>query len=271
MDKFTTINNSTVHHGNHNKRAYITSFCDDSGESTIKAVEGMAEENNYEKIVAKINSNSRVLFENCGYNIEASFPTSEDRYFFMSKFLDDERAECASSKSIEKVINKAKEYTLSEIECNNHNISKLSKEHIPDIIKIYDNVFATYPFPIHDKTFISNSMDSDTHYYGVFNDSNLVAVSSAEICRKSRTSEMTDFATLPEYRGMGFASSLLMAMEGDLKGSEISTFFTIARAVSFGMNITFSKAGYSFGGTLIKNTNISGNIESMNVWFKQNA
>jgi hypothetical protein len=34
------------------------------------------------------------------------------------------------------------------------------------------------------------------------------------------------------------------------------------------MNATFAKAGYSFGGTLINNTNISGDIESMNVWYK---
>jgi len=35
------------------------------------------------------------------------------------------------------------------------------------------------------------------------------------------------------------------------------------------MNITFSKCHYSFGGTLKKNTNISGGIESMNVWYKK--
>ncbi|MFH1725408.1 MAG: putative beta-lysine N-acetyltransferase, partial [Elusimicrobiota bacterium] len=44
---------------------------------------------------------------------------------------------------------------------------------------------------------------------------------------------------------------------------------TIARAVSFGMNIAFARVGYSFGGTLWNNTNISGNIESMNIWHKR--
>ena len=51
-----------------------------------------------------------------------------------------------------------------------------------------------------------------------------------------------------------------------LKG--IKTAYTIARAKSAGMNITFSKAGYKFGGRLKNNTNIFGNIESMNVWYK---
>ena len=44
--------------------------------------------------------------------------------------------------------------------------------------------------------------------------------------------------------------------------------YTIARAISTGMNVTFAKAGYEYTGTLINNTNISGQIENMNVWFK---
>jgi beta-lysine N6-acetyltransferase len=35
------------------------------------------------------------------------------------------------------------------------------------------------------------------------------------------------------------------------------------------MNVTFSRAGYTFTGTLINNTNIGGSIESMNVWYKR--
>ena len=34
------------------------------------------------------------------------------------------------------------------------------------------------------------------------------------------------------------------------------------------MNITFAKLGYDFGGTLTRNTQISGDLESMNVWYK---
>jgi hypothetical protein len=42
----------------------------------------------------------------------------------------------------------------------------------------------------------------------------------------------------------------------------------IARAPSFGMNITFARMGYSFAGRLINNTNIGGQFEDMNVWHK---
>jgi len=35
------------------------------------------------------------------------------------------------------------------------------------------------------------------------------------------------------------------------------------------MNILLAGKGYSFDGTLVNNTNIAGQIESMNVWHKQ--
>jgi hypothetical protein len=34
------------------------------------------------------------------------------------------------------------------------------------------------------------------------------------------------------------------------------------------MNITFAKQRYALAGTLINNTDISGSLESMNVWYK---
>jgi hypothetical protein len=34
------------------------------------------------------------------------------------------------------------------------------------------------------------------------------------------------------------------------------------------MNITFAKSSYTYSGTLTHNTQISGKLESMNVWYK---
>jgi hypothetical protein len=57
-------------------------------------------------------------------------------------------------------------------------------------------------------------------------------------------------------------------MEEAMREDGIHTVFTIARAYSYGMNITFSSSGYLFGGTLRNNTQICGRQESMNVWHK---
>jgi hypothetical protein len=58
-----------------------------------------------------------------------------------------------------------------------------------------------------------------------------------------------------------------MEKEMDKKG--ILTLYTIARAASYGMNTVFARLGYEFTGKLVQNTNISGNLENMNVWYKR--
>ncbi len=134
--------------------------------------------------------------------------------------------------------------------------------------EIYRRVFATYPFPIHDPEYLQSTMHGATVYFGVWKDGKIAALSSAEMDPRSGSVEMTDFATLPEYRGNGLALFLLQKMEEEMKSRGIRSLYTIARAYSFGMNITFARNGYRFGGTLTNNTNICGNLESMNVWYK---
>jgi putative beta-lysine N-acetyltransferase len=137
-----------------------------------------------------------------------------------------------------------------------------------EMAEIYKTVFSSYPFPIHRPEYLKTTMDSHVDYYGVEHAGALVALSSAEIDRASQAAEMTDFATLPEWRGNALSIHLLLAMEQGIAEKGVKTAFTIARAISAGMNITFAKAGYEFGGRLTNNTNISGSIESMNIWYK---
>jgi hypothetical protein len=56
-----------------------------------------------------------------------------------------------------------------------------------------------------------------------------------------------------------------------MRARNMKTPYTIARSASPGMNVTFVKSGYRYGGRVINNTNISGRIESMNVWYKHLA
>jgi hypothetical protein len=57
-------------------------------------------------------------------------------------------------------------------------------------------------------------------------------------------------------------------LEAAVEKLGIKTAYTIARAYSPGMNITFARSGYIYSGTLTHNTQISGKLESMNVWYK---
>ena len=79
---------------------------------------------------------------------------------------------------------------------------------------------------------------------------------------------MTDFAVPPTHRGKKLAYFLLGEMEKAMRDRGFKTLYTIARLQSPGMNKTFLNHGYHFSGLLVNNTNISGNIESMNVYYK---
>ena len=57
-------------------------------------------------------------------------------------------------------------------------------------------------------------------------------------------------------------------MEYEMQLQGIMTLYTIARSTSIPMNKTFLRLGYKYAGTLINNTNISGGIESMNLFYK---
>lgn len=134
--------------------------------------------------------------------------------------------------------------------------------------RIYKAVFPTYPFPITRPQYLIETMHSHIVYFGAEYDHHLAALASSEMNSDNQNVEMTDFATLPRYRGRNLSVVLLKKMESVMQNQGIKTAYTIARAVSAGMNITFAKAGYIYSGTLVNNTNISGNIESMNVWYK---
>jgi len=136
--------------------------------------------------------------------------------------------------------------------------------------ELYKGVFDSYPFPIDKPSFLKTAMQGETIFAGVEKGGVLVALASAE-CDLSEGhlyAEMTDFATDEEHRGNGYALHLLRFLEIQAKEQGVQTAFTIARAISEGINITFSKAGYTYGGRLKNNTDISGTIESMNVWYK---
>lgn len=79
---------------------------------------------------------------------------------------------------------------------------------------------------------------------------------------------MTDFATLPDQRGKNLSVLLLNALEKSMKEQGITTLYTMARLNSIGMTKTFLKMDYCYSGTLIKNTNIAGKIESLNILYK---
>ena len=137
----------------------------------------------------------------------------------------------------------------------------------------YSKVFAKAPEQ-QAKPFVTNEYVEEVRVPGFYagqNDALFFGYYFDPARAVEHNTETLDFATLPEWLGNRFARHLLARMEQEMKAKGIKTTYTIARAASPGINSTFGRAGYHFSGRLKNNTNISGSIESMNVWHKSLA
>jgi beta-lysine N6-acetyltransferase len=275
-DKIEKIGKSTIQHGKNNNRIYLLKLNIAEYPTIIKEMDLLAAKNNYTKIIVKVPGWSIDGFEKAGYVREANIPNfyegKEGAYFF-SKFIDpsrsianvqtrnimDEHLRLALSKKRQPIV--IQENPL-------FNLRILDEQDASELTNIYSKVFRSYPFPIFEESYIKKTMAENVIYFGVWKDDKLIAISSAEMDISVKNAEMTDFATDPEFAGNNLSLILLHEMEAEMRRRKMKTLYTIARCYSAGMNITFAKMGYKYSGTLINNTDISGKIESMNVWYK---
>jgi len=277
MDKITKLGNSSVQHGAYNARIYLMKLSQEDFPTIIPALDRLALDNSYTKIIIKVPAYAHSAFLLNGYSSEATIPKFYNGYedaVFMGKYFSDQRATEIRATEIAHVLNTALAKSHDSIKRPlelDFSYRVCCPSDISSLVALYQKVFQTYPFPIFDPEYILHTMKNQVRYFGIWHLDDLVAVSSTEIDVSSSSVEMTDFATLPEYRSNGFSTFLLRKMEQAVREDGIKTAYSIARALSQGMNITFAKNGYIFGGTLINNTNISGSLESMNVWYKTYA
>jgi putative beta-lysine N-acetyltransferase len=269
VDKIETIHGSVVQHGHHNDRIYLMHLDETHSMRVIKTFDQMVVDFGYGKIFAKIPASCGQIFLAAGYVEEARVPgffNGTTDGLFVAKFFSDDRRKPSGS--------------LEEYSANHRSIRDGSDAILPKVescspgeadrmAALYREVFRSYAFPIHCPDYVRFTMKKNVSYFCVRVKGELASLSAAEIDAHSQTCEMTDFATLPEHRGKGFAGHLLDSMETDVCRRGVRTVYTIARVDSPGMNRVFKTREYRFAGCLVKNTQIGGRIRSMNVWYKR--
>lgn len=272
-DKIEKLGYSTIQHGKHNNRIYGMKIDSHDMPGLVSHLNELAELKGYSKIFIKCPARFLPDFIADGFVVEGFIPlffNKKTDCFFVSKFLDKEREiipkdELRNFSSLLGTSVNGKKNGLFKYE-----IGKLGLEDCDAISEIFRQIFETYPFPVHQSSYIKQTIQENaTWYFGVKNGARLIGISSAELDLNSQNAEMTDFGVLPEYRGKNIAYRLLNRMEQEMKSIDIKTLYTIARLKEPGMNKTFLNSGYKYSGTLINNTNISGNTESMNLFYKQ--
>jgi putative beta-lysine N-acetyltransferase len=276
-DQIETIGNSVIQHGPLNDRIYLMKLNAEDMPQLLDQLDTLADEQGYSKIFAKVTAEHRSLFEEFGYRPEALVPglyNGRQDALFLGRFLTPDR-------EVDRKLRRTSE--ILELAARNWGKGRLANgaataEVVPaaagdveEMSQVYCEVFPSYPFPIHDPDYLLQTMKSHVRYFLVRSAGRIAAISSAEMDHEAGNAEMTDFATRPEHRGAGLGSCLLERMELEMDALGIETLYTIARSLSPGMNIVFSRMGYFYAGTLVNNTNISGRIENMNVWYKQKA
>lgn len=274
-DHIEIIGNSLVQHGPNNDRVYLMKLEVSDLPAIIDQMHDLTIFKGYTKIFAKIPEEVKEIFIDQGYRTEAVIPgffNASKSACFVSRFYGESRAYLSPEdksiieKNIDIALHKKNPPGLA-LDCG-IDIRELGPESARTLANLYKKIFRVYPFPIFDESFIENAMRRDTIFFGAIVDNRLIAASSAEADLQGANAEMTDFATLPDFRGKNLSLFLLRKMEEAMKKRTIGTVFTIARSLSVGMNVTFARSGYHFAGTLVNNTLIGKKIESMNVWYK---
>ena len=277
FDTIEKIDNSLIQHGPMNQRVYLMKLNGQDLPDVMFKIDVLAQRQGYTKIFAKVPLQAKQLFTESGYEEEArvaGFYDGEVDAVFLAKYLASQRRSDTEQQVVDEILELARHKGNAQSQPllqNGLTIRPAGADDAEAMVRIFKQVFESYPFPIHDPAYLRETMQTHVQYFCVFEGNSMIAVSSAEMDESANNVEMTDFATLPDYRGRGLAQQLLTHMETHMSRRGLKTAYTIARALSAGMNITFARGGYQYGGTLVNNTNICGKIESMNVWYKSLA
>lgn len=274
IDQVERFGKSTIQHGPGNDRVYLMKLDNNDLPSILSWIDNLVTLHSYSKVFVKIPVSAQSVFSAEGYRVEATISglfRGEQDGLFMARYYQESRLVDPDAALVQEVLDTARlkaeqrHATFLPADCD----CRLSNPaHCREMAELYQQTFASYPFPIHDPEYLATNMAKNVLFAGIWQGGKLLALASAEIDHQDSNAELTDFATHPDWRGHGLANHLLQHLEEELRLFDIKTSYTIARATSFGMNICFAQNGYQFSGTLVKNTQIAGGLESMNVWHK---
>jgi putative beta-lysine N-acetyltransferase len=269
VDKIETMRGSVIQHGEHNDRIYLMHLQSEDAGDLIDDLDRLAAEKGYGKIFAKIPATHWHSFKDAGYVEEALIPgffrgTTDG--LFVGKFFHPERQSAHHSEALNLPVGVSTD--KAPVEDHMASITACTPVDADELSMLYRKTFSSYPFPIHQPTFLKRMMADNTAYLCIRCNAEIIAAAAAEFEPDSQTCEMTDFATKTSHQGEGLAGKLLFQLEATARKKNVKTAYTIARVDSYGMNWVFEKCGYRYAGRLVNNSQIGGRIRSMVVWYK---
>jgi len=258
-----------------NKRIRVDDYLGNT-KLLLKHTEEIVHQHQAEKLIIKGRSEDFLTFYENGFQSEAII----DRYFlgsdahFFSKFYSLER-----KKNDHWITEDGMVHSILQLDPSiekgyppkEYQLKKADESFADELSSLYRKVFEIYPTPLHDPEYVKKTMKDGTIYYVFFHQGKIVSAASAEINFFYKNAELTDCATLTEHRKYGLMKIILHELEAELKRKGIFCAYSIARALSFGMNAVLFQLGFKYRGRLMNNCYIYDKLENMNMWVKNLA
>lgn len=248
-----------------NRRLKVSSYCATDIGPLASHLFRIADANRYDKIIVKARSDDRAEFEALGYETEArlgdswlisAFRSTARR---LSRRIDDEEVLVQAIRS-HPILERPLALRLET--------ESATRAQVGELATLYGATYRSYPTPVSSPAFLRRSIEGGNIYRFVRKAGQIVSAAAVEIDVRASAAEMTDCVTLPPARNLGLMSGLLENLEADLRARGIRTAFSLARAMSVGMNTVLHDLGYEFSGRMINNCQIDGSFEDMNLWTK---
>lgn len=254
-----------------NERLKVKDFQTKDYRALTEYLESVCQKNNLTKIILVAGeSNWQQLFTT-GFLLEAINPSffKGKPGFHLSKFLAQERKNSILWDREEEVLHKARQVapTFKSLP-EDYEIRTADVKDIPQLAELFSAVFETYPTPVGQEDYLIKAINNNNIFKAIFHENKIVSAASLDIDPSSLSAELTDCATLPEYQGQSLMSHLVLHLEEEGKSRGLITLYTIARAISVGVNSIFARFDYNYYGRFIKNCHICGQFEDMNLWAK---
>ena len=173
-DQIEQIGKSIIQHGKFNDRIYLMQLHADDFPHILDKLEDLARASDYAKIFAKVPSWTTPAFKGAGYILEALIPgfftvMGEDACF-MSKFMNSDRVHFLPRKELSELsrllMDRKVLINVPPLDPE-FNIRNLDTADIDELSQIYRQVFATYPFPIHEPDYLHEAMESNVRIAGL--------------------------------------------------------------------------------------------------------
>lgn len=258
-----------------NKRLKVMDYDGNNYEGLAKRIDYLTVENDFDKAFIKCTKEDWEEFMSFGYTLEGIFKYyyNGENAYCLSKFYTDNRRNSKQIQKENEIITKIRESEKKDMSNmkldEDYTIKVAEKNDIHKIVKLYEEVFETYPIPLTNSNYVTTLMENDVIFIIIEHKGKIISAASADIDFKYKNAEMTDCATLPQYRGNGLMSYIINELEEEMRDKGIICLYSLARAVSYGMNKVFRDHKYTFTGRLVNNCDICGSFEDMNLWVKK--